>query len=311
MNTVIDWHRWPAALDAINFLFADMRGGFGPESGKRGTIVRAPRWDSGQWPGGGSMKLGIFISPHFDDVCFAMGAMAGHLKLPRKLLLNIFTHSDEVTNPAILKRMKRLPNVERIAETTRMRDEEDDKFAAALHFEKRNLGFEDADLLAGPEHENPVEHYEGMDGEIDLVTARLRDVVREIVAEEPESIVFCPLAVGEHRNHLVAIDATIAALPPGIPLILYEDMPYSETPAKRQHRLAALRPWLEEHGYRRYPIAMTPRQLAHKDAVAHGYVSQMFSGNEIFAIHTDDHREPHEALWCNAGPELIASLFGK
>jgi hypothetical protein len=50
-----------------------------------------------------------------------MGSMVGDMPMPRKIRVNVFTHADEVTNPAVLEKMKNLRDTARIAATARLR----------------------------------------------------------------------------------------------------------------------------------------------------------------------------------------------
>jgi LmbE family N-acetylglucosaminyl deacetylase len=253
----------------------------------------------------------IFVSPHFDDICFSLAHLLPRMRLGRKTLINVFTRSDDVSNREVLKRLERVKGQERIETISRLRSEEDDAFARPLGFEKTNLDFEDADIVAGTEKE-PGKHYGGIEQEIQRVTGRMAPLLGELAGRERDSVVFTPLAVGKHRSHLGTFAAVVAiaqSLPP-LALVFYEELPYAALPGNRDERLAEVRPFLERHRYERHPMPMDRNDLDRKSAEAGKYQSQMDPSNEHFAIRTPDCPQMHEALWAPGGQAFLASLLG-
>jgi LmbE family N-acetylglucosaminyl deacetylase len=253
----------------------------------------------------------IFVSPHFDDICFSLAHTLPRMRLGHKTLINIFTRSDDVSNRDALKRLEGLKGKERIDTISRLRNEEDDAFAGKLGFEKINLDFEDADVVAGTERE-PGKHYGGIELEIQLVIERLAPLLRELAERERDPVILAPLAVGKHRNHLGTFEAVVAigkTLPPHA-LVFYEELPYAAAPAARDERLTELRPFLKRHRYERHPVPLDWDDLDRKCAEALKYQSQMDPSNEHFVIRTAGCREMHEALWVSGEAGSFASLFG-
>jgi LmbE family N-acetylglucosaminyl deacetylase len=251
----------------------------------------------------------IAVSPHFDDVCFSVGHLLRRMTVAEKILLNIFTRSDDVSNIPTIDRLAEVKGRQRIDAISRMRDEEDDAYARALGFRKIDLGFDDADIVAGTE-KDPGHYYGGIEQETIAVTDRMSQVLGELLPNGSDKVVFCPLAIGQHRNHLVAFSAVIACIkPPDVPVVFYEDLPYAATPSARRTRLAELAPFLTEYGYTRHPIAITPAELAAKHADARNYASQMSDSNEHFVMRTPDCPAMHEAIWVQDA-QLLTRLLG-
>jgi hypothetical protein len=252
----------------------------------------------------------IFVSPHFDDICFSLAHSLRGMRLGRKTLINVFTRSDDVSNRDVLRRLKGLKGKERIDTISRLRNEEDDAFAGAFGFDKINLDFEDADVVAGTEKE-PGKHYGGIELEIQLVTERLAPLLHELTERERDPVIFAPLAVGKHRNHLSTFDAVVASaktLPPHA-LVFYEELPYATMPGALDKRLTESTPFLRRDAYERRHIVMDWDDLDRKCAEALKYQSQMDPSNEHFVIRTPECPEMHEAVWVNGEPESLEALF--
>ena len=251
----------------------------------------------------------IAVSPHFDDVCLSVGHLLRRVTVAERILLNIFTRSDDVSNIPIVDQLAEVQGRQRIDAISRMRDREDTAFARALGFRKIDLGFEDADIIAGTE-KDPGHYYEGIGEETIAVTDRLSEVLDELFSNGSDKVVFCPLAIGEHRNHLVAFNAIIACIkPPDVPVVFYEDLPYAATSSARQKRLAELEAFLTARGYTRHAITMTPAELAAKHADARNYVSQMSDSNEHLVMRTPDCPAMHEAIWVQDA-QVLTRLLG-
>ena len=256
------------------------------------------------------MRKLIAISPHLDDVCFSVGHLLHRVTATEKILLNIFTRSDDVSNIPTVDRLADVKGKQRIEVISRMRDEEDNAYARALGFRKIDLGFEDADIVAGTE-KDPGHYYGGIEEETNAVTERMSQVLGEILTDALDAVVLCPLAVGRHRNHLVAFNAVVAcSKPPEVRVVFYEDLPYAATSSARQARLAELLPILAARGYARRAITMTAADLAVKHADARNYVSQMSDSNEHFVMRTPECPEMHEAIWVQDA-ELPTLLLGR
>jgi hypothetical protein len=249
------------------------------------------------------MQRLVAISPHFDDVCFSVGHLVRRVTACEKILVNIFTRSDDVCNIPTIDRLSGIEGSQRIETISRLRDEEDSAYARALGFRKIDCGFADADIVARTE-KDPGHHYAGIDEETEAVTNCMRGLLGEF-ARAGDAIVLCPLAIGQHRNHLVAFAATLACVPPRIPIVFYEDLPYSVDDAERRKRLAGLHAFLTGRGYGRHALMLSQEDLMEKYADARHYLSQMSDSNQHFVLRTPECPHMHEAVWSQEAGALM------
>jgi LmbE family N-acetylglucosaminyl deacetylase/GT2 family glycosyltransferase len=170
----------------------------------------------------------IFLSPHPDDAVFSCGGALAELARRRAPLVMATVFAGQPAPDAPLS-----PLAARLHEAWAgdyaVRRGEDAHVAAALgarlelwDFHEalyREPGVEDASALRDPGGPAPSPLFEA-------VRAR----VRALLAQHPGATVFAPLAVGDHRDH-VLLHAVVRALEgqlPGQRVYYYEDFPYAQ-----------------------------------------------------------------------------------
>ena len=236
----------------------------------------------------------LFLSPHHDDICFSLGETAGNLG--DGLLLNVFSISSYIA-------IEPPPTADRQQEVSELRDEEDRRFAVDRGLNRRNLGQLDC----------PLRGYEAFDtsGVADEVLI-FRPTVLEALETEHENpparpLLFCPAAIGEHRDHLLLRDCVVAdyeRLSARYRIVFYEDLHYASVLSKRDSGLHNLSQVTTGLGYSiRYRFKVSRSKLD----LLRLYASQFYEPPVDLSrfIPADGSGEPHEAVWANmALPEL-------
>lgn len=178
----------------------------------------------------------IYLSPHFDDVCFSIGWRAAQTG---GALVNAFTRSDYVARPDIV-----VPAGERgVAFVSTMREGEDASFALAAGLVRHDLGLDDAGL-DGSDPFDPA----GLEQHAASLAASLSGVLHALLPESGGAVVHSPIGIGGHRDHLAMALAAFRLcreMPRAFAMLFYEDLPYAHRPASREQglaRLAALHP---------------------------------------------------------------------
>ena len=132
----------------------------------------------------------IYLSPHFDDICYSLSAISRSLM--KGDLVNIFTRCT-YAKPHILNSKENQSTEDFVSE---IRNKEDHLFAEALNLNKQNLGFQDAGVQGNPFN------LDSLGEEVDKVEERLIGVLLEKLENSQNVVIFCPLGVGNHRDHL-------------------------------------------------------------------------------------------------------------
>ncbi len=156
----------------------------------------------------------IFVSPHRDDICFSLGGFVANAG--RGTLINVYTESQFTTDVARFGTS--------IRQITAIREKEDSKYCQGNNLERIDLGFSEPALRGRrPFSEDSLD-------DCDLIEDRLIDAIREVRNQHASSIVYCPLGIGRHIDHLAVrrvIARSVPALTLGCNVAFYEDMPYS------------------------------------------------------------------------------------
>ncbi len=162
----------------------------------------------------------LYLSPHHDDICFSLGHFAGRY---RGALVNLYTRSRYVAAALDLP----ADETARVEAVTRLRREEDLRFAQAAQLTRHDLDLPEPALLG--RHSRDLTE---LDDEIATLSARLIPVLLDLLpAGDPDAAnLFCPMGIGGHRNHvttLLAIRAAYDTLRTRCSLFLYEDLHYA------------------------------------------------------------------------------------
>lgn len=260
----------------------------------------------------------LFISPHFDDAILSCGGAIARFARQgvRQQLVTVFT-ADLNGNDASPSSIVTLSPLARHMHEAwggsdrpfQMRSCEDKAVAARLGIPYHWLGFYDAvyrdsNLSAVPQLFDP--HF---DGRSDVSFVQVRARLAELVRAHPDGVLFAPLGLGNHRDHLIVHEASADLRRTGEycnPIYFYEDFPYAArvtqadfdgrlVRAGRMHTLQAL---VED-------IRLT---MDERVALTQMYTSQMvplFGGPEhvryaiaSYAMRIGSRAKPVERFWC-------------
>lgn len=158
------------------------------------------------------MKPGIFIlSPHIDDAAFSLALTISQLVacgLP-VTIINCFT----------ISRFTAVVGPKDRETVTWLRKSEDQAFNELLNLQLRLINL---DLYDAPLRNNYIWSSQPFDpAEISLVH-RVSSELNRIV----DGLLFCPLGIGDHIDHLICKEAVLQMDPP-VRALFYEDLPYA------------------------------------------------------------------------------------
>ncbi len=244
----------------------------------------------------------VYLSPHHDDVCFSLGGQiaagrGGHL-------VNIFTRSRSVTARLLLP----ADEDARIRAVTRLRDTEDRRFAALSGLTRHDLG-----LLDPPARGARPFDLGGISADVALLSPPLLDLLSTIRAREHGRSLrlFCPMAIGAHRNHL----ATLLAVRQNLDwltgfghVLLYEDLPYASIPENRRTGLARTFKLFQSRMGMRIVLKLQEDSFRQKMERVALYASQHSGApqGERFTPAAGEVQVPHEAWWRVRGSTSFA-----
>lgn len=169
----------------------------------------------------------LYLSPHYDDVCFSIGGLA---QRHGGELVNLFT----VGNYVAAKMDLPADEAARVRFISALRRAEDQQFAQAARLNTHDLGMPEPPILG----RQPFDLTD-IDTEIDAVLERLMPCLRSKFPSDsgPQSAsLYCPMAIGGHRNHvstLMAVRKAYDELRTHCTLFLYEDLHYASVPRAR------------------------------------------------------------------------------
>lgn len=240
------------------------------------------------------MENFIFLSPHYDDVCFSLGFVAS--KLTNLELINIFTHSS-YAKPHILTT---LPiGVDLADSVSKIRAQEDAIFAKRYKFQRIALGLDDAGL-----HGADPFNFKGIDAEQATLERILLPLLKEKADSNGSAVIFCPLAIGGHRNHVSTFNAIANHADKlenqGASICFYEDLPYASYKDMRLRRIGQLQEYFSANGYKRLHLVLDDEAVASKLEAIQIYDSQMRRDpppNIAKYSPATDIGDIHEALW--------------
>jgi glycosyltransferase involved in cell wall biosynthesis/LmbE family N-acetylglucosaminyl deacetylase len=189
----------------------------------------------------------LFISPHLDDVILSCAGTLAHLvqHQAKVILVTAFTGdpSPEVALSPLAQQLHKLWEDE--AHPYQTRREEDRAVAESLNIEYRWLGFLEA-VYREPKLETVSELFSvEYDQTMDPCFAPLYQSFQQLFKEHPGALIFAPLGIGQHRDHLLVHQAVAMARETTSTVgqvYYYEDYPYAARDGSLQARLAQL-PW--------------------------------------------------------------------
>jgi hypothetical protein len=234
----------------------------------------------------------VYLSPHYDDICFSLGGLAR--TLGRGRLVNLFTRDAWAPRHGI----RRATDAPTVAHAVALRDAEDARFAEACGLERHDLGLDSAALRGrGSRDLAGVTDDRGMlAAPLDALLAR---IARDAPAGRPLAL-FVPAGVGGHVNHVATMAHVAAARPalePRWRLHFYEDLPYGAVHAVRRKGLLRL----FAHISVAWPVRhVVPLDAEAKVALINLYASQFVEDIADLGRFTPAfrrHGAAHEAVW--------------
>ena len=236
----------------------------------------------------GDVGACLFISPHLDDAVLSCGALMSAMNGRCTVTVaTVFTESAAPPHTRAARAFLRQCGVADAQALFAERQAEDARVVSSLGFGHEHLGFPDAlfRLRRGargpwrvvPEliHRYPTFRFDIAKGRVGRGDRHLPDQVagetEKLVASTGADVVFFPLGVGRHVDHLITRSAGKHF---GSRAVYYADFPYSVTNDVDER-------FVERHALRRAEWrAVTPR----KEELIRGYVTQahaLFPGGVI------------------------------
>ena len=208
-----------------------------------------------------SGSAAVIMSPHLDDAVLSCGALLAHLAGSCPVtVVTVFTEAAPPPWSLPARRQLRAIGVTDAEHFFEQRREEDTKVLAEVGAAVVHLGLRDAlfrrvgEAAAGPRCPGrrpayPTFRFDAARGRVARTDAGLPvevgALVGEVVRETGAGVLFAPLGVGKHVDHLIT---RRAAQHLGLRTVYYSDFPYSETavPERGFLRRAGLvpHPWL-------------------------------------------------------------------
>ncbi len=250
----------------------------------------------GRWPADLALDIvgpctPVYLSPHYDDVCFSLGAMAHSLN--RGTLVNLFTRSVYLANPDTAAKARS------VDEISALRRAEDDAFATLCNLRTVELGLDEPALRG----RRP--HGEGVDDDLAQLEQPLLRTLDDLALGAPGSrVLFCPAAIGGHVNHVATMLIVARHLPcieQKYRVFFYEDLFYAAAFGRRIAGLLRLKRTVGRLAVRRvHPLADAGEKLS----LVAVYSSQHKRAPTIrrFSPATFPRSPPHEAFWEFAAP---------
>jgi LmbE family N-acetylglucosaminyl deacetylase len=198
------------------------------------------------------MQLTI-ISPHPDDAAFSVGGLLTRLPEADVLLITCFSSSctsDRNDAPV----------------TTRERKLEDDAYSKFIGANLVRLGLPDSGLRSNRGRETLSEGHEMQ------LRSELKDQLGTVIKDPANMILFFPLAIGEHPDHIHCRDIALGYFS-AQKLVFYEDLPYGQFaggPAIVNSIVRQCYPHLRD-----LPVPLSPEQMKRKMEGLDLYKSQL------------------------------------
>jgi len=161
----------------------------------------------------------LLLSPHCDDIALSCAGILLKRKIAAPLkMVTIFSHSNFAP---------RLPQILDEKAITRIRNIEDRKFCERIAAEYRAIGLPEPPLRGYPNFSSIFD--EGLEPSQEPVYPVLIEKLRESIGTENSvCLLLAPLGLGYHVDHLLLYQASLElASERSLPLVLYEDLPYS------------------------------------------------------------------------------------
>jgi LmbE family N-acetylglucosaminyl deacetylase len=163
------------------------------------------------------MKISI-LSPHIDDAAYCLALTISQLiqKRMEVTIINCFT----ITKWAIRYVSKD------INEISLLRKKEDQEFYKCYN---APINIVNLDMHDAPLRNDYIFQFKPLEPD----EWQQVEKIKNYLLEETDAILFCPLAIGNHVDHVICREAVIQ-LYPKIPVIFFEDLPYASRITEEQ-----------------------------------------------------------------------------
>lgn len=186
----------------------------------------------------------IFVSPHLDDAMLSAGGLIHYLsKKTKVVVINVFTESsDEKQTLSAWKFIKDM-GYEKPSALFKERLAEDKKAFESMGIEPIYLGFSDAlwrkkngfvakslgAIISEFAHVYPTYRFHMMSGKVakadNITKTDVTKRIKKIIEHEKSPLVFSPLGVGGHPDHILVRDVCASSFSEN--LIYWSDFPYN------------------------------------------------------------------------------------
>lgn len=212
--------------------------------------------------------MNIYLSPHHDDICFSLGVLAAR---QGGEVVTAFTTSFYAVAG------DRLPSDRRGRTTyvTELRRQENIRFTEAAGLGQHDLGLSDAPVLGI----HPFD-LDNMEEELEALRQRLIVLLDRLLpagSTPATAALYCPMAIGKHRNHValvIAVRRALGTLSRRCAIWLYEDLPYASEHAVRHYGIATIEKLFAGAVLHRQVIELNPDETRRKMDMIGLYASQ-------------------------------------
>jgi LmbE family N-acetylglucosaminyl deacetylase len=223
--------------------------------------------------------MNIFISPHFDDICFSLSGFL--IKNPGGIIVNVFSKTAYMARSYIVSKYFDIfgySNRE-IEKISYLRNEEDKKFIEIFNLSSINLGFEDSSISNSYSFE-----------------IKLLDCLITIISHfEKEKIkLFFPMGVGGHSDHVAIYDFILKHLDLLSSLgeiNFYFELPYSSKQVDILDRYAIIKKDFKKKILLENKIIIEPLLMQKKIELAKIYKSQFSKISEKYSLFINFEKE--------------------
>lgn len=162
-----------------------------------------------------SIRNIVLLSPHLDDVALSIGGSVYNFP-PQTTCTLVTVFSSSGYAPGC-------PDLSDVAEVTRMRHQEEQRYAKQIGAQLILLDFPDTSLLGYSE-----EQMQG-DCQTDERFAAVCAAVNQSLTTLQPDLIFAPLALGDHIDHKMVFEAVQCSqyAQAKRPILYYEDLPYA------------------------------------------------------------------------------------
>ncbi len=229
----------------------------------------------------------IFVSPHFDDICFSLDGFVNKFKNFDKKIINVFTRSDYI------RRMKLICSDQNLRGdiVSNIRKIEDDNYTIRHSFSyKENLNLKDCGSFG--DHERKL----------------LKSTIIELIKNAKKPILVFPIGVGLHQDHVKVFDTCKSIVENEeykFDYIIYEDLPYSHVKKDRFSRIEQLSDFLKKNDLFYYKNLLSTGDIKNKrDSIMlyesqHVYKSPFFVKMRRYCQRKCIFSHGYEGMWVN------------